>query len=141
MAVTSFPIELPPSVRQLYAAGFPYDFVLSWGNSYRSLEFVNVPQQANILPSGSFLNADGEEATAPAQIVYIACFPVDAREGPDRVTVVARDAEVNDAYLAYGTLDRFAVNTHLRQQLNIIVREAVLPAAINATFHGQGGPW
>jgi len=139
MAVTNFPIELPPNVQQLYAAGFPYEFVLSWGNSYRSLEFMNIPQQPNIIPSGGFIDADGVEATTPGTIAYIVCFPVDAREGPDRVTVLARDAEVNDAYLAYGTLDRFQTNTHLRQNLNIIVREAVLPSAVNATFHGQGG--
>lgn len=138
MALT-YPIELPPSVQLLYASGMPYDFVLSWANSYRALEFVNIEQQTDILPVGSFLDNDGNKATAPANITYILCYPVDATGGPDRATVVARNAELNDAYLAYGTLDRAQVNTHLRENLNIIVREAVLPNSMNATFAGQGG--
>jgi hypothetical protein len=112
--------------------------VLSLSNWQRSLEFVNVPVQPDLLPVGSFVDADGLLATAPANIRYIVCYPVDATVGVDRVTVVARDAEVKDAYLAYGTLPRNAVNTHLRDNLNIIVREGVLPTAMNSTFSGQG---
>jgi len=136
--VNNFPIELPNHVGLLHQLGMPYDFVLSWANSYRSLEFMNIPEQPNLLPVGTFLDVNGVQATAAGAIVYILCYPVDARPGVDRATVLARDAEVCDAYLAYGTMDRTAVNTHLRTQLNIIVREAVLPNAANATFAGQG---
>jgi len=135
----TYPVELPNNVALKHQPGMPYDFVLSWSNSYRSLERADIPQQANILPVGSFLTATFEEATTPGDIRYILCQAVDPRPGPDRATVVARHAEVSDAYLAYGTLDRTAVNTHLREELGIIVREAVLPRAVNSTFAGQGG--
>ncbi|HKD76680.1 MAG TPA: hypothetical protein VKB76_14345, partial [Ktedonobacterales bacterium] len=65
MSVTTFPIELPNHVALMHQLGFPYDFVLSWANSYRSLEFMNIPTQANILPVGSFLDVDGNQAVAP----------------------------------------------------------------------------
>lgn len=137
-AVT-YPVELPPSVGLLYQRGMPYDFVLSWSNSYRSLDFANIPMQPDFLPVGSLIDGNGVKATTVGDIAALTCFAVDATVGPDRVTIVSRETEVNDAYIAYGTLPRDQVNEHLREVCGIIVREGIVPNVMNATFAGQGG--
>lgn len=138
MALT-YPIQLPPNVQLLYQQPENWGPVLSWANSYRSLEMCEIPQQPDFLPAGSFVDREGMKAATVGDIYYITMQSVDPTVGPDRITVVARDAEVRDAYLAYGALPRDQVNDRLRTECNIIVREAIVPNVMNADFTGQGG--
>lgn len=104
------------------------DFLVSEAEGYRSRDTITVPQGAAVFSSGALMTLAGAAATA-ANVDAILMYPADPREGPVSVTVITRDAEVNDAYLGYGALDRNAVNARLKT-LNIIVRRGVLSQSI-----------
>jgi hypothetical protein len=101
------------------------DFVLSEAMSYRSRDVIQIPQGAAGLWAGSFVDATGAPAATEAAIAGILCYSVNPTDGPVNATIIARDAEVTDAYLQYGALVPATVNTHLAT-LGIIVRSAVL---------------
>lgn len=104
------------------------DFLVSEANLYRSREVITIPQGPDPLLVGSLVTLAGAVATA-GNADAILMYPVDPRSGPVRVTAVVRDAEVNDAYLVYGTLDQAAVNERLATH-NIIVRPGVMAQSI-----------
>jgi hypothetical protein len=118
--------SFPPLVQE--AAAFDADFLISEANLYRSRETITVPQGAAILRPGTLLTLAGASATA-ANADGLLMFAVDPRRGPVRGVLVARDAEVRDANILYGALDRAAVNARLATR-NILVRAAVLVDSI-----------
>jgi Bacteriophage lambda head decoration protein D len=126
----------------------PLEFILSEANSWRSRERALIAIGANILPPGTIIKAQlpvtdpptwspvapGEEAEA----VAITLYGVDPRVDEQEVAVLARDAEVNEAYLRWtadpaaippaGDLDRTAVNVALGN-VGIIVRPGIFPSS------------
>jgi len=131
----TFPIPLPPQVRFLEQGVWEWDFIISWANSYRSLDVATVVVSDDVLPPGTLLHNAGDgtfvEAEGAGDVDAILCQWIDGV--PDRVTIVTRDAEVRDSGIAYGDLNVADVNTRLRT-LGIIVRESVLASSQNATF-------
>lgn len=119
----------------LQEAKWTADFVVSLARGNRSLETLIVPQGEASLQPGALLAADGTAAGAAGDIAGILWALTDPSGGPVRVTIVARDAEVNDAYLVYGEIAREAANTALAQ-LGIIVRAGVLAQSIPTPFGG-----
>lgn len=111
------------------------DFLLSEAEGYRSREVITIPQGDTPMPVGSLVTMAGAAATA-ATVDAILMYPADPRGGAVRVTAIARDAEVNDAYLVYGALAQAAVNTRLGT-LGIIVRPGVLAQSIVTPSSGE----
>ena len=101
------------------------DFLLNEANGERSRDVMQVPQAPppGLWP-GSFVDITGAPAATAGAIVGILCYATNPADGPVNVTVIARDAEVTDAYLHYGALDPVAVNTQLATK-GIIVRAGV----------------
>jgi head decoration protein D len=104
------------------------DFLVSEANLYRSREVITIPEGADGLSPGALLTMAGASATA-ANAEAVLMYPTDPTRGPVQAVVIARDAEVNDAYLLYGDLDRAAVNASLAKH-GIIVRPGVLSQSI-----------
>jgi hypothetical protein len=104
------------------------DFLVSEANLYRSREVVTIPEGAEPLSPGMLVTMAGAAATA-GDVEAILMYPVDPRFGAVPAVVIARDAEVNDAYLIYGGLDRAAVNARLAEA-GIIVRQGILAESI-----------
>jgi hypothetical protein len=102
------------------------DFLISEAPSSQSREVVQVPQGAVPLFPGSFVQASGAPATTTANITGIVLYATNPVDGPVNQVIIARNAEVRDAYLMYGALDPVATATRLAT-LGIIVRQAVLP--------------
>lgn len=115
----------------------PLEMIASEANGGRSREAVRLTGGVPLIP-GTFLagelGGDFSIASNPASITAILLYPADPRDAPVDVAVLARDCEVNDAYLVYGTMDPAAVNAALRER-GIIVRRGVLvnPATEFAT--------
>lgn len=122
-----------PAAGMMNSPPLTLDFVLSEATSYRSREVIQIPQGATGLWVGTFLDNTGAPAAAAGSIAGITCYSYNPTDGPVNATCIVRDAEVIDAYLQYGALDPVAVNTHLAT-LGIIVRAAVLPNVMGATF-------
>lgn len=101
------------------------DFLLNEANGYRSRDVIQVPQAPppGMWP-GSFVDATGGPAATAGAITGILAYATNPADGPYNQTVIARDAEVTDAYLHYGALDPVAVNARLAT-LGIIVRAGV----------------
>ena len=104
------------------------DFLVSEANLYRSRDVVTIPEGAEPLQPGMLVTMAGAAATA-GDVEAILMYPVDPRFGAVPAVVIARDAEVNDAYLLYGELDRQAVNARLAEA-GIIVRQGILAESI-----------
>jgi Bacteriophage lambda head decoration protein D len=104
------------------------DFLVSEANLYRSREVITIPEGETVLSPGALLTMAGVPGAA-GNVDAILMYPVDPRRGPVQATVIVRDAEVNDAYLIYGDLEREAVNTGLAEH-GIIVRPGVLSQSI-----------
>jgi hypothetical protein len=104
------------------------NFLVSEANLYRSREIITIPEGADWLSPGALLTMAGASAAA-GNVAAILMYPTDPTRGPVQAVVIARDAEVNDAYLLYGGLDRAAVNASLAEH-GIIVRPGVLSQSI-----------
>ena len=122
-----------PPISEMPAA---LGFLLSEANWQRSREKMTAPQGTVLLP-GDFVTETGTKATAAGSVAAISAYAYDASQGPVDIAVIARDAEVTDAYLLYGEMDPAAVNTQLAT-LGIIVREGVLPNTQAAGFGTPG---
>jgi hypothetical protein len=112
------------------------DALVSYAQGYRSFEAVNIPAAGNAatpaMQPGMLLTAGGVIAATDTTIQFVLLQSVPARSvGTPAIPalVLARDAEVNDAYLLYGGVAVGAANTRL-SALNIIVRPGVLPQSI-----------
>ena len=112
------------------------DFVISEANLYRSRDFVTVAQGMQ-MPAGTLMNGNTAASAANA-ITSILMQPVDSRAGTVRALVLARDAEVNDAYIVYGSFAAGTVNTTLAG-LRIYVRPGVLAQSIPTPAGVEGG--
>ena len=121
------------------------DFIISEAEGSRSRDVVTIPQGDALVLPGTLLDASGAPAGAAAEAAAILVGqadnnPLDPRAGPVRAVAIARDAEVNDAYLVYGEMARDAVNQALAEH-GIIVREGVLPQSIVTPPYAPGpGP-
>jgi hypothetical protein len=104
------------------------DALISYAQGYRSFEAVNVPAGAALEP-GTLLGAGGSLGPTAPNVAMILLQALPARTAPMPALVLARDAEVNDAYIIYGGLASGAVNGTLAG-LGIIVRPGVLPQSI-----------
>lgn len=101
------------------------DFLLSEAPGYRSREAITAA--AGNYPVGSLFTLTGAVATA-ANADCISLYPISSAQTDRRIAVIARDAEVTDAYINYGALDQTATNTRLLTR-NIVVRQGVLAQA------------
>jgi hypothetical protein len=124
----------------------PLEFILSEANSWRSRERALVAIGPLVLPPATILRAVLPATTPPtwapvlvgqeAEAVAITLYGVDPRIDEQEVAVLARDAEVNTAYLRWnvdpaavppaGELDKVAINVALGN-VGIIVRDAIFP--------------
>jgi hypothetical protein len=112
------------------------DALISYAQGYRSFEAVNIGTPGTAVPAmqpGQVLLANGMPVPASgAGTQYILLQPYAGRLAAEPVApalVLARDAEVNDAYIVYAPSNAGAVNP-LLAALNIIVRPGVLPQSI-----------
>jgi hypothetical protein len=114
-----------PGASQMNQSPRTLDFLLSEAQGDRSRDVIQVTGPTGLWP-GSLVDATGVAAATPAAIVGILAYATNPVDGPYNQTVIARDAEVIDAYLVYGALDPVATNAQLAT-LGIVVRAAVLP--------------
>ena len=118
MALT-FPIDPGKPGRIEHGPG-AWSAVVSWGNAYRALEAGFA-----VLMPGHFVGEAWQPAASIGEIDGVVLgWTHPAAQGAFGVVAVPRDAEIADAYLAYGTLDRDAANARLAE-LGIIVRPAI----------------
>jgi hypothetical protein len=116
------PVTFPIGLSRPAAAERPqhdWAILISEGRSYRALHAAIVVAA----------HLDGDvwvSAPAPADIDGLLAYAVDPQGRSELATVIVGPAEVNDAYLRYGSLDVGAVNERL-SELGITVRASVLP--------------
>jgi Bacteriophage lambda head decoration protein D len=115
------------------------DFLISEANLYRSRDTLNVTRGALALEPGTLLTAaGGTPAGTGNDVGAILMQAVPAGAGAMRAVCIVRDAEVNDAYLKYGTLPTNAVNNALATA-RIFVRPGVLAQSIATPAAVEGG--
>jgi hypothetical protein len=110
------------------------DAVLSYAQGSRSWEAATLAAGAAV-QAGTIGVFDpvARAVTVPPTLANVNCLIMDsipARTAAMPVLVLARDAEVNDAYIVYGALGAAAVNGALLNNANIVVRAGVLPQSI-----------
>lgn len=113
-------------------------FLLAEAEGQRSRETGTLKQGAQILPPGTLVDGDWtvaspvlhKPATDADDVTGILSYWADPTAGNVAAPFIVRDAEVNEAYLIYGDLDRKAVADALAAS-GIIVRTGVLGAPGN----------
>jgi hypothetical protein len=110
------------------------DAVISYAQGSRSWEAATLAAGAAV-QAGTIGVFDpvARAVTVPPTLANVNCLIMDsipARTAAMPVLVLARDAEVNDAYVIYGALGVAGVNGALLTNSNIVVRFGVLPQSI-----------
>lgn len=108
------------------------DALVSYSQGYRSFEAMAFTTGA-AMQAGQVLAANGALAAAnglDAARILLEAVPARTAGQTIAALVLARDAEVNDAYLVYGAANASAANGNLSLASNIIVRFGVLANSI-----------